>query len=429
MAHFSSHNPDGMNAKVEWAMEQSQFSIIKRRPLLMSLAMLSGMIALSIDMLLPAVPQMTDAFGVSSHGIQATLALFVFTFGIGQLFYGFLSDRFGRRWPLVLSLLLFAMGSTICAVSFRLDVLAFGRGLQGLGACGAAVGFMSILRDCYQGKELVRNLAIVMAMASLAPICAPLIGAFCVTHFSWRLPYGLLTLLSLGMALWFFRFLPETHPSLKQPVSLRRAWSLAFANGTFRQYTAIHTLAFCGLFAYLSVGPSLMIQGKGLSPNGFAIWFSANAVLYGSTNIVVSRAVQHISLARLMLLGALLMLIGGTGMFLWRDQPSAYGFMLPMFIVTIGMACIMPSSQAAAMEPFGGTAATAAALLGFARFTFSSILALIIGGGTHVFPVAVAILTSGACIAVLLFFAFLARFKSRARAYRYQRELGFTPNC
>lgn len=347
--------------------------------LLVGLAGLCGVTALAIDMLLPAVAQMASSFQTTQHTIQASLAIFVFVFGVSQLAYGAISDRLGRRRPLFASLAIFAAGSLLCAGAQSLEFLYVGRCLQGVGACGTAVGFMSILRDCFHGHQLAKNIAVVMGMASLAPVFAPVAGAWAATFYSWRLSFMFLAGFAATLTLGLVMVLPETHRPTQDTSPGRSAWRTVLTHPVFMKNSAIYSLSFLGLFAYLTIGAPILIHHAQLSVQEVGFWFAFNAVVFGTSNFVLAKVLHSFALSRLIDLGVVFLVLGGLGMLFPFGLPPDSAFMLPMSFVTIGVACIAPASQAAALEPFEHAAGTAASWLGFLRFTCASLLGFAIG--------------------------------------------------
>ena len=332
--------------------ERPNLSTSQHALLVIGLAGLCGVTALTIDMLLPAVAQMANSFQTTQHTIQSSLAIFVLVFGACQLGYGAISDRLGRRKPLFASLGIFALGSVLCAGANTIELLYLGRILQGVGACGTAVGFMSILRDCFVGHELARNIAVVMGLASLAPVFAPIAGAWAATVYSWRLSFLFLAAFALLLVIGLVKILPETYRPMDGQPAVHKGWKTVLAHPVFLKNSAIYSLSFLGLFAYLTIGAPILLRDGTLTVQQVGYWFACNAIVFGFANLVLSKVLHLFSFNRLIEVGAGFMLFGAVLMLLPLGLSAGAALMLPMGFITIGVACIAPASQSAAMEPF-----------------------------------------------------------------------------
>ena len=362
--------------------------------LVFTLACLAGMTALSIDITIPSTANVAAELGTSTASIQSTLSLFVFCYGLGQLFFGPLSDRFGRRWPLMLALLLYAAASGLCALSWSGWSFGLGRALQGIGACAASVAFVAISRDCFSGRELGRVLAIAGGLASVAPFAAPLLGAELDRQFGWR--SASLFLLGAGslLVLWIGLTLPETGRAGK-PKAEKISYRGLFRRPGYGRYTLVNAAGFCAIFAYLSTGSGLLIEVRGMHPSVFSFWFAANAVFNTIGCVWAAKLLKRDSLEAVMGKGGALILAGALGILALGQLEATLAFMGPMFILSLGVSLVMPASAAAAMEPFDGDTARAAGFLGFARFSVAGVLGAALSSATTVYPVGMVMAVSG----------------------------------
>lgn len=337
-----------------------------------TVAICMAMAALAIDTALPAFEHIRTDFGIAAGSSKVSLVLTAFFLGlaVGQLFYGPLSDRFGRRAPLLVGLGIYALGAAGSALSPGLGVLVGFRFLWGLGAAGPRSVAMAMVRDRYQGARMAQVMSFVMTVFILVPIVAPSLGSAMLAVGSWRTIFWFGVLCAAGLALWIAR-MDETLPPERRrsvgPAALREAAGEVLRSRTTVAYGLASTCLFGCMSAYLS-GSELIIGGVYGHRDQFALVFGGLAVLIGAATLLNSRLVMAVGLRTMLRLAAVaylvLLLVFAAVVTTTGGKPPFPLFLLLIGTVLFCQGLIMSNANAAAMAPVGHIAGTASALLG-----------------------------------------------------------------
>ena len=344
------------------------------RPSSLSFTLLLGALtattAFATDMSLPALPTLATLLAASPDEVQLTLSLFVLGYGGGQLVYGPLSDRFGRRPLLLAGLVIYTAAGFACALAPTIGTLVTARFVQGLGGCVGPILGRAVVRDHFTGVRAAQMLSYVTVVFALAPLVAPSIGGVLLDLFGWRAIF--LSFGGFGLALTFATWLGFGE-SLSTPdpqaLALGRLVAnarLFFSNRRCVGAMLINCFIFGGLFAFISGSPFVFIEVYGVSPGRFGLYFamSALAVMAGAT--ANGRLVRHFAPIRVLRIGLTILataglvamsvvVLGWSGPFL---------FMLAVMGYVFAHGISMPNSIATAMEPLPQMAGMAASLLG-----------------------------------------------------------------
>ncbi len=365
---------------------------------------------LAIDMYLPALPELQSHFGVDAARVQLTLAAYFVGIALGQLLYGPLSDRFGRRKPMLFGLAGFALASVGCATATSIEALILWRFAQAMTGCAGMVVARAIVRDWCEPQDMARVLSLLVLVMGVAPILAPSVGAALLHWQGWPLLFlalGLVGVLCLSLFAWG---IPESHPAA------RRDTEISFA-GAFRNYRHVLShhrflgyalsggLAQSGMFAYISTSSFVFMQGFGLSSGQFSLLFGSNAFgLILASQINRSLLQRHPAQSVLMIaisiylgLGVLMSISAATGL------GGLWGVAIPLWGCLACLGFTFPNSTSAAMAPFGDRAGVASALLGTMQFAIAGTASAVVGhfGGSAPLPMALTI-TTCACGAWIL---------------------------
>jgi MFS transporter, DHA1 family, multidrug resistance protein len=342
---------------------------------------------LSIDMYLPAFPELAHEFDASASVVQLTLTACVAGLALGQLLVGPLSDRFGRRLPLIATLITYAAASLLCSFAPSVVVLMALRFVQGLAGAGAVVIVGAVVRDLYSGAAAARLFSSLIMVMGLAPILAPLAGAQVLALTSWRGIFLVLALLSALIAALVAVGLGETlaqerrstrglgHTLQTMRALLRDRW--------FVGHALAGALGFGALFAYVAGSPFVLQGIYGVSPQLYSVLFAMNGVGLIAASQVNARLVGRFGPER-MLHGGLLGIAAASGTLLAVGLTGGLGVgavLVPMFVVVSSLPFVLPNSMALALTDHAAVAGTASALLGASQFLISALVAPLVGAG------------------------------------------------
>ncbi len=348
---------------------------------------------LSMDMYLPALPDVTDALHASAATVQLTLTACLAGMALGQLAVGPMSDRWGRRRPLIAGLLVYILATAVCAVAPTIELLVAFRLLQGLAGAAGIVIARAVVRDLYDGVDMARFFSTLMLISGVAPILAPLLGGQVLRITDWRGVFYVLTVIGIVLTAIVWRLLPETLPPERRhdggTVEALRTMRGLLADRVFTGYMLTGGFAFAALFAYISASPFVVQEIYGASPQTYSVLFGVNSVglvIVGQINgkILVGRVsldkVLAVGLAVITVASAALLLMsagafGEVGLF-----PVAAG----LFVLMSAMSLCMPNTNALALMRTRHSAGSASALLGTSSFLVGAIATPLVGvAGEH----------------------------------------------
>lgn len=372
--------------------------------------MLTAFGPLSIDMYLPGLPSIAREFGASTAVAQQTLSAFFLGLAAGQLLYGPLSDRLGRRPPLIFGCALYAVACIGCALATSIPSLLLLRLAQALGGCAGIVIARSVVRDLFDQRESARMYSLLTLVMGLAPITAPLIGGQLLALFGWRAIFIVLSAFGmLCLALVLFS-LPETLPPERRTQAgmgdALRAYRGLLADGRFMGFALASGLAYASMFAYISGSPFVFIELNGVPPERFGLLFGLNAL-----GLIAASQLNRVLLSRFdggRILTAALAIIAAAGLLLVVVTASGVGgfpgMLAVLFICIATLGLVQPNATAAAMAPYGRRAGSASAMLGATQFIFGALAGALVGllaNGTALPMAAVIALCSTSAFVVL----------------------------
>ena len=374
------------------------------------LSFLTALGPLSMDMYLPSLPDIGRMLQVPVLQVQLTISSYLFGFAVGQIFYGPVSDRLGRRPVLLAALVVYALATVGCAAAQSIDALIALRFLQALGGAGAIVLARAVVRDLYSGVRAGRELSLMGAITGVAPIVGPVVGGVLQTFFGWRATFVLLVICAFVIGATAARLLPETlRERPKTPFSLRAMGvlyrSVAVHPG-FLANLAILTAAFVGLFAWISGAPVVMQSAVyGLSPFAFGVTFAVGATGFVLGTLLAARIVIRFGLDRLIGIGTAAMACGGLLMALVVALAISHvlWFVGAMTLYLAGIGFALPSTMAGALTPFPDRAGTASSVMGLVQQSGAAITAAAVGAylGQSAWPVASVVAVMG-CLSFVI---------------------------
>ncbi|KYC17582.1 multidrug effflux MFS transporter [Pseudomonas sp. ABFPK] len=369
------------------------------------LGALSAFGPLAIDFYLPAFPAMAQAFATDEKHVQATLAAYFLGLSIGQLAYGPVADRFGRRKPLMFGVTLFTLASLVCAYAPNLDTLVLARFVQALGGCAGMVLSRAIVSDKCDPVASAKVFSQLMLVMGLAPILAPMLGGVLVNVAGWQSIFLALSLFSAGCLLAVSLGLPESLPEHipRQPLSgAMRQYLRLFADRVFVGHALTGGIAIAGMFAYIAGSPFVFIKLYGVPAEHYGWLFGTNAagfILVAQVNArLLAKRGPAFLLARAVWLylaaGLVLLAVAAT------RPTQLWPLLVPLFVCISSLGCIIPNASACAMSGQGARAGSASALMGCLQFSVAAGAAALVGllhDGSAV-PMALVISLCGALV-------------------------------
>jgi DHA1 family bicyclomycin/chloramphenicol resistance-like MFS transporter len=343
------------------------------------LGTLAALGPLAIDMYLPAFPRIAEAFGVRIPDVQRTLASYFIGLAIGQLIYGPLADRFGRKPPLFFGLALFALASFGCAMAWNTSSLAGIRFVQALGGCAEMVMARAIVRDLFDDQQSAKVFSSLVLVMGLAPILAPLAGGFLAGHFGWRAIFWALAIAGLATftsTLLFFReSLPPERRIRQSAGEIVRTYAYLFRHREFMLHAMTVSAGTAGLFAYVGGSPYVFERIFHISEERFVIYFGPIAcgiIGMSQVNGFLAGKVDIRTLLR-----AALFVNAFAGITLLVNALTGFGgfwaLYVPLWFVIATMGFVFPNTTVLAMSEQGHIAGNASAVLGFMQFGISAL--------------------------------------------------------
>ncbi|HWT29354.1 MAG TPA: multidrug effflux MFS transporter [Methylophilaceae bacterium] len=341
--------------------------------LAMMLAALAMLGPFSVDTYLPAFPNIEQSLGTDLIGVQQTLTAYMFAFAVMILWHGALSDAFGRRNIILVSLAVFAIGTLGCAASHSIEYLWAFRVLQGVSAGAGVVVGRAIIRDLYADAEAAKLLSLVTMIFATAPAAAPIFGGWVVKHYDWRTIF-LAIFAYTAMLLWYcYKRLPETLPASQrtpfEPQFLWRSYTQIFRSLAFQLKAGAIAFNFAGLFLYVAAAPVFITQHLGLGPDQFAWQFvpAVAGIFLGA--LTANRLAGKVSIPRLLFLGYTLLIGAGIGNVLYHlyFPPAIPWSVLPLFFYTFGMSVVAPILTLLVMDLFPEIRGTVASCQSFTQ--------------------------------------------------------------
>jgi MFS transporter, DHA1 family, multidrug resistance protein len=351
------------------------------------LTLLLGIQPVTTDLYLPALPAIVDDFGASMGQIQLTLTALLLAFGLSQLVWGPLSDRFGRRPILIAGMTAYAAASMGSVFASSMDLLIVWRAVQGVAMGAAVMCARAIARDLYEPIEGAKVMSKgLTGLGVIACLCAPL-GGLLSDQFGWRMAMASLSIfgaLTLAMVLWWFK---ETHmqrnPLALQPTTLLRTWGTIMRNPTFWAYALLAVCSYGGLFTFLATSSFVFIKVLGLTKTQYGLLMSSMSLSYIIGTFMCRRLLVRYGVQRTVWLGGWLTLVAGVLLIALAagGVHTVWAIMGPFYIFMLGHGVHQSCGQSGAIGPFPKAAGAASALSGF----FMMLAAFAMGAwiGTH----------------------------------------------
>lgn len=349
------------------------------------LGSLSAFAPLSIDMYLPAFPQIAADFGVELGRVQLTLSVFLIGVAVGQAFYGPLADRWGRRGPLLFGLALFVAAAAGCALAQSIGALTLSRLCMALGGSAGMVITRAVVRDSFNETESAHIYSLLMLVMGVAPILAPLLGGQLLLVTGWRGIFWVIAGFGFACLVATGRWLPDTLPRERRVahgvLEALRVYGRLLVDPRFIGYVAAVGCASGLLFGYIAGAPTVFIEQHGVTPQAFGLFFGANA-----GGLIAASQLNRWLLRRWrarQILGVAYTVNTVAALLLVAEALTGWGgFAVLVGLLFVGIAStglIFPNIAALAMAPFGAVAGSASALMGTLQFGVGGLAGTAVG--------------------------------------------------
>ncbi|MEU1674851.1 multidrug effflux MFS transporter [Streptomyces roseifaciens] len=349
---------------------------------------LTALPPLSMDMYLPALPEVTGALRSPAATVQLTLTACLLGMALGQLVVGPMSDKWGRRRPLLAGMAVYVVATAACALAPNAGLLIGFRLVQGLAGAAGIVIARAVVRDLYDGVAMARFFSTLMLISGVAPVVAPLIGGQILRLTDWRGVFVVLTAVGLLLTLAVWRFLHETLPPERRQAgglgATLRAMGALLSDRVFTGYMLAGGFAFAALFAYISASPFVVQDIYGASPQTFSLLFGLNSVglvLVGQINgkLLVGR----VSLDKALAVGLVVIALAAAALLLMASGVFGKAGLAPiaggLFVLMSAMGLAMPNTNAQALMRSRDAAGSASALLGTSTFLLGALASPLVG--------------------------------------------------
>lgn len=358
-------------------------ALIRRLPLL--LGGLSALAPLSIDMYLPSFPAITRDLALAPGAVEQTLAVFFVGLAIGQIIYGPVTDRFGRKGPLLFGMVLYTLASMMCALAQSVEMLTAMRFAQAIGGCAGMVVSRAVVRDVFDPKDSVRIFALLMLIMGVAPILAPALGGQLLIWFGWRAMFWVLAGFSVLWLVLLMVLLPETLKDENRQqggvLDAIKAYGDLLIDRRFMGLALCGTLCFISLFAYIGGSPNILMEQYGLTPTSYSIIFGVNAFGLIGLSQASAPLTRRFGMERV-LTGCLIVLTLAASVLLLTQMTGfggLPGLLVPLFVQMSILGMIFPNNAALTMAPFAKRAGMAAALMGAIQFGGGAVAGAAVG--------------------------------------------------
>ena len=348
-------------------------------------AALMALNSLAIDIMLPALQQIGASLGVENENHrQYVITAYILGFGGGQLFFGPISDRFGRRAPLVAGLIIYVAAAAAAAIAPSFETLLLCRAVQGLGAAATRVIAVSIVRDTFDGRRMAEVMSLIFMVFMAIPVVAPGIGQFIMLFATWHWIFVTMAVGALIVSAWSLLRLPETlHPEYRRPLtvaSVLGGFRIVLTNRIALCYAFASTFVFGAMFGFIASAQQIYVDVFNVGEM-FPVIFAGVAAVLAFSNYLNSRLVGRIGMRRLSQGALLLFLVISLAWLVVSLEMK-----MPLWLFVTFFACAMlpfgalgANFNALAMEPLGQLAGTASSILGFMQTFLGGILGTLIG--------------------------------------------------
>ena len=354
-------------------------------PLVICLGLVAAIAPLSIDMYLPSFPAIAEEFGASAAQIQLTLSGYMIGFTLGQLGYGPLSDRFGRKYVLLSGITIYIAMTVLCAVASDTETLTVFRFFQAIGGGAGTVLSRAIIRDRYDGVQMAKVMSLMLTIILFAPMVAPVIGGYVLVWFGWRAVFWTLVIFgALAIAVVLFGIEESLPPERRSRPGVRpllRGYASVLTHRQAIGYILTGGITFGALFAFLSGAPFVFIEFYGIAPEHLGYIFTINVLGVMVGGWLNSKLVMTKGVFQMLSIGVWLLFAGAVALFalIATNIWGVWGVIVGIVLFTLPLNLINANAAAGALEYFPDNAGTASAVVGAVRYGCGAISGVCVG--------------------------------------------------
>ena len=363
--------------------------------LVLLLGVLSAFGPFVVDLYLPSLPQLASFFETSASMTQLTLTTAMIGLAVGQLLLGPLSDKFGRKIPLIISLVIYIISTVLIVYAPNIEAMIVLRVIQGLSSAGSVVISRAVATDLYRGREMTRFFGLLMTINGLAPIISPILGSLLLEYISWKGVFVFLALIGVVVLFFCFRLKESLSVENRLQGSIFATFStfgVIIKNRLFMSYVGIESFLLGAMFAYIAASPFILQSFYGLSAFIFSLCFGAN----GAALVIGANIGGKLPNRQALAIGVLAFVVAALyTIAVLIIQPYWLFVEIGFFAMLLLMGITFPAISTLAMESERQYAGSASALLGFAPFFLGGIVSPLVGIGNIFYSTALVILACG----------------------------------
>ena len=363
--------------------------------LVLLLGVLSAFGPFVVDLYLPSLPQLASFFETSASMTQLTLTTAMIGLAVGQLLLGPLSDKFGRKIPLIISLVIYIISTVLIVYAPNIESMIVLRVIQGLSSAGSVVISRAVATDLYRGREMTRFFGLLMTINGIAPIISPILGSLVLEYISWKGVFVFLALIGMIVLLFCFRLKESLSIENRLQGSIFATFStfgVIIKNRLFMSYVGIESFLLGAMFAYIAASPFILQSFYGLSAFIFSLCFGAN----GAALVIGANIGGKLPNRQALAIGVLAFVVAALyTIAVLIIQPHWLFVEIGFFAMLLLMGITFPAISTLAMESERQYAGSASALLGFAPFFLGGIVSPLVGIGNIFYSTALVILACG----------------------------------
>ncbi len=363
--------------------------------LVLLLGVLSAFGPFVVDLYLPSLPQLASFFETSASMTQLTLTTAMIGLAVGQLLLGPLSDKFGRKIPLIISLVIYIISTVLIVYAPNIESMIVLRVIQGLSSAGSVVISRAVATDLYRGREMTRFFGLLMTINGIAPIISPILGSLLLEYISWKGVFVFLALIGVIVLFFCFRLKESLSAENRLQGSIFATFStfgVIIKNRLFMSYVGIESFLLGAMFAYIAASPFILQSFYGLSAFIFSLCFGAN----GAALVIGSNVGGKMSNGKALAIGVLgFVVVALYTIAVLIIQPHWLFVEIGFFAMLLLMGITFPAISTLAMESERQYAGSASALLGFAPFFLGGVVSPLVGIGNIFYSTALVILACG----------------------------------